>query len=181
MVGVCDAQNPASIMLQCGKLGLAQSRIVVSETTLSQGGNLCERLIVTTAMKDLQIVAERAGRNQAVRRRSDSESRAPGGSKERDRFFKNSKRHGVLHDRQAEHGLARRPKWRLVAEPLKNFLDNRQAGDDLLEFHVGFKVQRTGPSEDLYPHRCINEHHRRLHHPLPTAPIRTHFVQISLP
>jgi len=22
MVGVCDAQNPASIMLQCGKLGL---------------------------------------------------------------------------------------------------------------------------------------------------------------
>jgi len=90
-------------------------------------------------MKNRQRVPYSARGDQAIDRGSNGDAGSPAGAIESDGFFVTFCSERRFDDRKREHRLACRAECPLLAEPLENFLDYGETGDDLIERDVIFE------------------------------------------
>ncbi len=110
-------------------------------------------------MNDFQVVTNRAGRDETVRRRAHGQAASPGDAAEIDRVREEIRRERGLHPGESEHGFARAPERAFVPKALKHLLNDGEAGDDLVEVDDGLEIERVSGSKSRDPNRSVDENH----------------------
>ena len=107
-------------------------------------------------------VPNRAGSDQAVDARPDRYSGSPGTPIELRGFFEDLPAQRSFEDRKGEHRLPGDAKGVFLQKSLEDLLNDRQAGDHLIQVDDGPELKSARPPENLDPKGGIYQEHRDL-------------------
>jgi hypothetical protein len=144
------------LQIELGDLG---SGLTICDVPDSERRHLREDVEVSIEVQHFEVIADGACGNHAIRARPDRQSDSARRAVEIDSMEEDVAAEGGLDDGEGQHGLSRLGERRLGVKSLKNFLQHRLAGHDLVEVDERIEVEPGRPSEHLDPDRGVNENH----------------------
>lgn len=110
-------------------------------------------------MKYFQLMTNGACRDHAVRARPNRQPDPPARAVQVGRLQKCALSEWRFNDGKGPHRLAGAQERRLAVEALQHFLDDWQAGHDVVELDEVVELNFRRPAKELDPHRGVNENH----------------------